>query len=458
MTISNPVGLKLSFLRLIWVTLTGGKFDQLAFAKQLDEAYGGISYNELGPILMYQITEPALIHEILVEKVDKFHKAARVRYALEAFAGNGIFLSEGEFWKRQRKLAQPAFHAKRIGNYAQTMVDFTQEMVKGWQDGEVRYIDREMMKLTLNIVGKTLFDADVSGDAERVGVLLDHVLKATNDKINAAFELPDWFPSRKRAQEKAILAELDAIIYRFIEDRKRSGEDKGDLLSMLLEARDEDGNGMDSKQLRDEAMTLFIAGHETTAMALAWAWYLLTTHPTAMQKLQAEVDSTLQGRSPTLQDLPNLPYTDMVMKETMRLYPPASGIGREALEDVQIGSHIIKKGTLISLNFYAMHHSERYFRQPERFDPERFSKENEGSIPRYAYLPFGGGPRVCIGNMFALMEARLILATVVQHFDLSLMPNQNIVAEQLLTIRPKHGIQMQLKHRAGQPTQDATGV
>lgn len=447
MTTVTPTGLNLSFWRLLWITLTTKKFDQLVFARDLEKAYGGISYNVLGPVTMYQITEPALIHQILVEKADKFYKAKRIRNALEAFAGNGIFLSEGDFWKRQRKLAQPAFHAKRIGSYADTMVDFTVQMVDGWNDGETRDIAHEMMKLTLKIVCKTLFDADVSGDAERVGVLLTEVLESANNKLNEAFELPAWWPSPQRQRLKAVVAELDSLIYRFIDDRKKSGEDKGDLLSMLLEARDDEGNGMDSKQVRDESMTLFIAGHETTAVALSWAWYLLTTHPETFQKLQVEVDSVLQGRIPTLQDLQNLPYTDMVMKEAMRLYPPASGVAREALEDVEIGGYLFKKGELISINFYAMHHSERHFSEPERFDPERFTKENETKIPRYAYLPFGGGPRVCIGNMFAMMEARLILATIAQRFDLSLVANQTVTPEQLLTIRPKNGIQMRLKQR-----------
>jgi cytochrome P450 len=328
-------------------------------------------------------------------------------------------------------------------------------MLESWKTGESRFIDREMMKLTLSIVCKTLFDADVTGAAERVGVLLTEVLEESNEKINSPFELPDWIPSPKRNHRKAVLAELDGIIQGFIDDRKRSGEDKGDLLSMLLEARDEDNNGMDAKQLRDEAMTLFIAGHETTAMALAWAWYLLTTHPETMKKLQQEVDTVLQGRTPTLQDLANLPYTDMVLKETLRLYPPASGVTRQAIEDVQIGGYTVKKDVMISVSSFAMHRSPRYFENPDAFDPERFSKENESKIPRYAYLPFGGGPRVCIGNMFAIMEARLILAAVVQRYDLTLEAGQDVTMQQLLTIRPKNGIRMKLKARQTIPVPEA---
>lgn len=443
----RPAGMKMSTPEILWLTITGAKFDQLAFALTLSKDYGGISYSELGPVNMYQINDPELVHEVLVEKANKFHKADRMKTALKAFAGNGLLLSEGDFWKRQRKLAQPAFHIKRIESYAQTMVEHAQNMLDGWRSGETRYIDREMMKLTLSIVCKTLFDADVSGDAERVGVLMTEVLEESNEKINSAFELPEWIPSRKRAHRKAVLAELDAIIQRFIEDRQRSGEDKGDLLSMLLDARDEDGSGMDAKQLRDEAMTLFIAGHETTAMALSWAWYLLANNPACMQKLQQEVDNVLQGRAPTMHDLANLPYSDMVLKEALRLYPPASGVTRQAVEDVQIGDYTLESGVMISLSIYAMQRSPLYFPNPDSFDPERFSKENESKIPRYAYLPFGGGPRVCIGNMFAIMEARLILAAVAQRYDLELEAGQDVVAETLLTIRPKNGIRMKLKQR-----------
>jgi cytochrome P450 len=443
--------MKMSMPRVLWLIIKGEKFNPLLFALTLDKDYGGISYNTVGPVTMYQISDPELIHEILVDKADKFHKAERIRHALEPFAGNGLLLSEGDFWKRQRKLAQPAFHTKRIDSYAQTMVDFTVQMLDRWHNNEVRYIDREMMQLTLKIVCKTLFDADVSGDAERVGVLLTEVLEESNEKVTTAFELPEWIPSAKRAHRKAMLAELDTLIHRFIEDRKRLGEDKGDLLSMLLEARDDDGSGMDPKQLRDETMTLFIAGHETTAMALSWAWYLLATHPETMQKLHHEVDTALQGRLPTLRDLANLPYTDMVLKEAMRLYPPAPGVSRQATEDVQIGDYLIEKDVMVSLSFYAMHRSARYFENPEMFNPERFSKENEANIPRYAYLPFSSGPRVCIGNMFAIMEARLILAAIAQRYDLELEAGQAIVAEQLLTIRPKHGIRMRLKQRETVP-------
>jgi cytochrome P450 len=438
-----PPGQKMSLLHIFKFMASGEKFDGLAFAKFNDDTFGASSYSELGPVKMYQFADPELIHEILVEKADKFHKGAVMKRGLVPFIGNGLVTSDGDFWRRQRKLAQPAFHAKRIENYAGTMVDHTLNMLENWRDGRTIRIDREMMKLTLGIACKTLFDTDVSGDAERVAVLLAEVLDITNERFSAVINLPEWLPTPKRARTAKLIAELDAIIQRFIDERRKTNEDRGDLLSMLILAEDENGEHMSDKQLRDEVMTLFFAGHETTANALTWAWYLLSQHAEVRQKLWAEVDSVLGGRAPTLADLSNLPYSDRVIKEALRLYPPAPGMNREPIEDVTVGGYDVPKGVQLSLSIYAMHRSARYFENPEQFEPERFSPEREKQIPRYAYLPFGGGPRVCIGNMFAMMEARLVLATVAARYDLALLPEPQVVPEQLVTIRPRYGIQMQ---------------
>ncbi|NWF69630.1 MAG: cytochrome P450 [Chloroflexi bacterium] len=444
---NRPDGMRLSIARIMWMTLRGFKFDPLAFFMKVDELYGPFSYNELGPVRMWLINDPELVREISVEKAAHFHKSRLIRESIKPFIGNGLLLSEGDFWKRQRKLAQPAFHTRRIESYAQTMVDFTEQALAGWRDGDVRYIDREMMQITLQIVCKTLFDANVSGEAARVGTLLTEVLEASNERLNAALRVPEWLPTPRRQRQKAVLRELDALIGRFIEDRRRSGEDKGDLLSMLLEARDDNGAGMSDQQLRDEVMTLFIAGHETTAMALSWALYLLAQNPAALEKLQQEVDMVLAGRAPTLADLPHLPYGEMVIKEAMRLYPPAPGFSREAVEPTEIGGYTLQPGEMLTVSLWVMHRSARYFAQPEQFLPERFSKEREAEIPRYAYLPFGAGPRVCIGNLFALMEARLMLAAIAQRYEWQLVPAQQIVPQQLITIRPQYGIQMKLTQR-----------
>jgi cytochrome P450 len=451
MTLTYPPGVRSGYLETIRAVLTGQEFDMLAFANESQKMYGSFNFTRFGWVTFYTLSDPELIHEILVNQASRYHKIRLIKYALGPFLGNGLLTSEGDFWKRQRKLSQPAFHSRRIENYADTMVDYAHKMLAGWKTGDKRRIDREMMKLTLNIVAKTLFDADVSGDADRVGDLLTRVLDASNDRINAAVQWPDWLPNAKRDQMRRDIAELDIILQRFIDERRQSGEDGGDLLSMLLAAQDDDGSGMTDKQLRDELMTIFLAGHETTAMNLSWTWYLLSQQPQAVAKLKTEVDRVLGERRATMADLAHLPYNEMVIKEALRLYPPAPGVGREPIEDVQIGGYSVPKGALINISFFAMHRHPAYFPDPEVFDPERFSPEREKDIPRYAYLPFGAGPRVCIGNSFALMEARLILATMIQQVELALLPGQQIVPKQLVTVRPQNGIEMSVTRREAQP-------
>jgi cytochrome P450 len=274
------------------------------------------------------------------------------------------------------------------------------------------------------------------------------VLDAANDRINSVVRLPSWLPTRRNREEKRALRRIDQLLNRFIAEHRASREAPADLLSVLLAATDEEsGIGMSDRQLHEEMMTLFLAGHETTAMALTWTWYLLSRHPQVEEKLVDEVSRVLKGRPPTVADLAQLPYTEMVVRESMRLYPPAPGVAREPIEDVRIGGYDVPRGSLITVNTYAMHRDRRFFDDPERFDPERFGPGWEERIDRYAFLPFGGGPRVCIGNGFAMMEARLILATVVQRVRLSLEPGQQIVPMQLVTVRPKHGMRMRVNAR-----------
>jgi cytochrome P450 len=443
-----PPGPRSGTLQLMKAVITRQKFEPLSFARLLNDNFGGMNYVQFGPIRFYQTSDAEIAHEILVDKASHFHKARLVREAFRPFIGNGLLISEGDFWRRQRQLTQPAFHSRRIENYGSVMVAHTQKMLESWHDGETRLIDREMMKLTLGIVCKTLFDADVSGDAEHVGELMTAVLEASNGRIFAAIRLPDWVKTPERSRLQQHIAELDSIIQRFVSDRRASGTDRGDLLSVLVMAIDDgDHSQMTDKQLGDEAMTLFIAGHETTAMALSWTWYLLAQHPEWMAKVRDEVDTVLNGRALTVHDLPNLPVGERVLKEALRLYPPAINIAREPVEDVEIGGYTIRKSAILQVSIYGMHYNAAYFPNPETFDPERFTPENEKQIPRYAYLPFGGGPRVCIGNQFAMMEARLILATVLQHYDLSLLTSEAVTPEVLLTLRPKGGIPIRLKLR-----------
>jgi cytochrome P450 len=359
---------------------------------------------------------------------------------MSKYLGNSLVNSDGEFWKQQRKLMQPAFHHNRIQSYAETMVDYTVKLMESWGD-EVD-IDVEMMNVTLRIASKTLFDADI----EDSGNIQEAMAMFQEDLGKAAKSpplLPDWMPTQSNRNRKRINAMLDEVVLKIIADRRAEGnEDRGDLLSMLMQATYEDGSHMSDQQLRDEVLTLFIAGHETTAITLSWSLYLLATHPEAEQKIMEELDTVLGGRLPEMRDMGRLTYTNMVIQEAMRLYPPAWQTQREALEDVEIGGYTIKKGSTIMVSPYLTHHDARWWENPEEFIPERFAPENMKEQHKYAYFPFGGGPRICIGNQFATMEAVLVLATLMQRCTFTLATGQDIQPTPLATLRSKNGIKM----------------
>jgi cytochrome P450 len=420
--------------------------DTLKFMLDIRQ-YGDLAVFKFGPFNAYVATHPDLVHQVLVTDADKVRKPVGVVNAMYPVVGNGLFSSDGAFWKRQRKLVQPAFHTKRIGVYGQTMVDYASALGDRWQNGHTYAIEQSMTELTMQIIARTLFDADVSGETSELGQTIATVLDFVNHRLDQILPLPLWIPTATHRRFNQSVKRLDALIYRFIDERRKSGKDNGDLLSMLLMAQEEDGSQMTDRQVRDEAMTLFGAGHETTSVALTWTWYLLSQHPDVEARLHDELALVLGGRTPTIADLPNLPYTDMVIKEAMRLYPPAFIATRQTLEPITLGGYSIPKNSVVMLNIYGLHYDSRYFPDPERFDPERFSPENEKHIPKYAYLPFGGGPRVCIGNAFASMEARLILATLAQRFHLSLAPGHPVVPERKFTLRPKFGMKMVVTER-----------
>ncbi|MEO8397817.1 MAG: cytochrome P450, partial [Chloroflexota bacterium] len=393
------------------------KGNMLGYFGGLFEQYGDYHMLQFGEDRSIMLSNPQAIYEILVEKPKLFYKGSDYRNrqrGLARFLGNGLLTSDGEFWKRQRKLVAPALHARRIEAYAETMVEVTERTIKGWHDRAELDVDQEMMHATMEIVSKSLFNADVSKDQDRVGGALTVIQHA----MSGMTLIPAWMPTPGKIRTSQAVRILDEIIYAMIAERRKTNEDYGDLLSMLLMARDEDDKGMSDLQVRDEAVTLFLAGHETTANALNWTWMLLAQNPDAEAKLHEELDTVLAGRAPTLADLKQLPYTEMVVKESMRLYPPAYSFGRMAIEDVTIAGYDIPANTDINIFSYMTHRDARWWDEPEAFRPERFSTENEPTIPRYAYLPFGGGPRVCIGNSFASMEARLMLATMAQHYQL----------------------------------------
>ncbi len=422
--------------------------DRLNFLTRNRDLYGDVVHFRIGPRRIYQLNNPEYVQYVLVKHPEQFQKTPALKRAAQDSIGQGLLTSDGELHKRQRRLVQPAFHHKRIAAYADTMVGYTDDMLKGWETGEQVGILNEMMHLTMRIVGKTLFDTDVYDDADSIGAAISVGIEATADRVSRPLQLLDKLPTATNRKRKEALRVIEQTISRFIDERRASGEDKGDLMSMLLMAVDEqDGGQMTNKQVRDEAMTLFIAGHETTANALAWTFYLLGQHPEIERHLAEEIRYTLDGRLPTLGDLPKLPYLEMVIKESMRLYPPAWTTSREAQVDIELGGYTIPKGSIIMTVMYVLHHDPRFWEEPERFMPERFSAINEPNIPKYAYFPFGGGPRVCVGNQFAMMEAQLVLATILQRYQLLLVEGQTIKPLPLITLRPKPDIQMRIGER-----------
>jgi len=419
--------------------------DPLAFLPTLAREYGDIVTMRFYKFRVYYVNHPDYIEEVLVNQARKFIKG-RILRANKGLFGNGLLTSEGDFWLRQRRLAQPAFHRARIAAYAETMVQFTERMLEGWRDRETLDVHAEMMRLTLQIVAKTLFDADVDADAREVGRALEAIMQHNAD-FRRLILTPSWLPTLRNIRAALATRRLNKIIYRIIGQRRSAGHDAGDLLSMLLHAQDEDGSRMTDRQLRDEVITLFLAGHETTALALSWTWWLLAQHPEAEAKLHVELDAVLGGRTPTLEDLPKLRYLDRIISESMRLYPPAWGMARLTIEDAHIGGYTIRKGCGVSLSQWVVHRDPRWYESPDDFQPERWEGDLMKRLPRFAYFPFGGGPRQCIGNTFAIMETALILATIAQKFRLRLVPGHTVAPIASITLRPRHGIRITLEKR-----------
>ncbi len=417
--------------------------DRLGFFLRLSRECGPIARFQIGKRTVVVLSAAEYAHAVLVEQAANFEKTIMVRANLGALIGNGLVTSENEFHRRQRKLVAPAFQHRRIAAYGEIMARYTEEQIASWRDGSMIDLAHEMMRLTLRIVGKTLFDADVLHEADELGEALTTALKWTNERFATLVRTPASWPTRGNRRFRAAQARLDATVYRMIEERRRSGEDRGDLLSMLLAARDEDdGSFMTDQQVRDEAMTLFLAGHETTANALAWTLYSLSAEPTVVARLQAEGAGVLAGQTPTFEHLARLPYALQVFKEGLRLYPPAPMISRQAQAPFTLGTYHLPAGTVVVISPYVLHREPAYFPDPERFDPERWTAANEARLPRQAYMPFGGGPRICIGNQFAMMEGQLILATLMQRLNLQLVPGQTIVPEAIITLRPRGAIRM----------------
>lgn len=422
--------------------------DRLNLYLRVARECGDVGIFHFGPYPLILFNTSEFVHSILVEHAYDFDKGELIHKTFRPVIGNGLFVSEGDLHRRQRKLMAPPFQPRHIKSYAASMVDYGERIQQEWKDESIVDIGQEMTHLTMSIVGKVLFDVDVFTETDELGAAMVTTLGHVSRGLSSLFIVPLNWPTKHNKHTKQAIALLRGRIQRMIDERRSDAQQRNDFLSILLQTRGEDGSRMDDQQISDEALTLFGAGHETTATALTWTWYLLATHPDIYAKVQEEVGRVLQGRTPTYADLAHLPYCLQVFKETMRLYPPAYAVGRVALYDVEIDGYLVRKNGVAIVSPYTLHRRPDYFPDPEKFNPERFTPENEKQLPRYAYLPFGAGPRICIGNHFAMMEGHLLLATLAQHVTFDLVPGQQIVPDpaQTVTIRPKYGMKM-IVHR-----------
>jgi cytochrome P450 len=410
---------------------------------------GDVCGMHFGPFPAILFNKPEYVHSILVEHAYDFDKGMAIHNTFRPVLGDGIFSSEGDFHRHQRKLIAPPFQPRHIASYADIMGHYGEQIQQTWPDGATIGINQKMTHLTMSIIGKALFDADVFTETDELGAAMTVATAFVSHNLSTILPPPyNWPLPRNRRMHKAIDV-LRSHIQHFIDERRNNPTERNDFLSILLQARDDDGNPMSDEQVMAECLTLFGAGHETTATALSWSWYLLCQHPESYERVQQEVDSVLQGRTPTYADLARLPYCLQVFKEAMRLYPPVYAFSRHALREVEIDGYRLPKDRIILLAPYTLHRREEYFADPETFDPERFTPEREKQLPRYAYLPFGAGPRICIGMHFAMMEGHLLLATLAQRVHFSLLPGQTIEPDPIhnLALRPSGAVNVVVKRR-----------
>jgi cytochrome P450 len=433
--------------------------------------YGDIIYYRFFDIHFYVLLHPQHVEQVLLGKTGNFVKGMTSRANPELF-GNGLLTSDGDFWRRQRRLSNPAFHRESLARYADITVEETARLMETWKPGQTRNIHNDMMNVTLRIVLRSLFGTELGDNMRIIEPALEAIMVSSSGFNSIAFFLRVPTPTRKL--HFLAVQKLNEIVFALIARGReklqtdgsvanmeqaatagQAGSDAKDLLTLLLTARDDDGNSMSDQQLRDEVITLLLAGHETTALNLSWTWYLLSQHPEVEQKLHAELDAVLGGRTPVAADLPKLQYTDRVIREALRLYPPAWRIFRRTEEPLKVGDYTLPAGANIVLSQWVTQRDPRWFSEPERFNPDRWSEEAAAKLPRFAYFPFGGGPRVCIGAGFAMMEATLLLATIAKRFRMRLASDQRVKPLASITLRPKNGIRVQLEQRANAPVPSA---
>jgi cytochrome P450 len=425
--------------------LPGFMRDRTGFLNQCAREYGDLVPLRFGPRRAVLVSNPFSIADVFVDRSKNFVKPYILRTD-RLRMGDTRLGDEGDFWRRQR-LAQPAFHRTRLDEYGETMVATTQEMLGTWRDGERRDILAEMNRLTLQIAARSLFGTDLADQAEAVGAALQAVMDGFIPRLGALFLVPDWLPTPANRRLRQALRELDETMDGIVARRRALGDERNDLLSLLLRAADE--GVLTDRQVREHATTYLLAGHETTALVLSWAWHLLGTHLQAAAKLTDEVDAVLGERAATTADVPRLKYAERVALESMRLYPPIWAMARVALRDDELGGHAIRGGTVVIVSPWVMHRDPRYYAAPEAFEPDRWADEAMKHLPRYAYFPFGGGPRGCIGSRFATQEAVLLLATIAQRYRLTPVPGQKVVPVPSITLRPSNGVPMVVRARVG---------
>jgi cytochrome P450 len=427
-------------------TLAEVQQDPLAFVLAVAREYGPVAQTRIAWLSICWITGPEAARYVLQENHFNYDKRVPTLSFVRRIVGNGLFTSDGKFWLRQRRLVQPAFHRDRVAAFGEIMTAEELAVAERWErlarTGQPVEVGNEMMRSTLNVVNRALFGAAAEQDARAVSELMTTLLEDVTFRITNPFYPPPGVPTSRNRRFAEALRTLEAIVYRIISERRRMPRDD-DLLALLLNAQDEEtGEGMSDQQLRDEVTTFYLAGHETTAVALAWVWYLLSSNPDVAHRLRAELTSVLGGRPPCVADLAKLPYTLMVIQEAMRLYPPVWVTARRAIADDMVGGYRVRSNLALSVSPYAVHRDPAVWENPEDFDPERFAPERSKDRPPYAYIPFGTGPRQCIGLGFAMTEAQLVLATLAQHFAPELIPGRPVIPQPLATLRPSGDLPM----------------